>query len=187
MAAKRAHLSGGADNQDEMPDDHLPCCEAVDVSAPAHVVPECRGAFDRPLPKLSLTGRVEALMTGNSDIPVFAGAFSVPILLPTTLGRRLPDMTGPGRRCVRQTGGLRLRSGVRTERRGRQWPGACPRRIRVWVRHPARLPGSCQAQLTRSQGEGPCCWRVVGHTEARSCQNPLLICYIISYQVYEIV
>jgi len=77
-----------ADDQDEMPDDHLPCCEAVDVSAPAHVNPECCGAFDRLFPKLSLAGRVDDLAAGDSGILALADAFSVPILSPTALGQR---------------------------------------------------------------------------------------------------
>ena len=71
--------------------DYLPWCETVIVSDPQNV-PLCRDPFDRPFLELALTGKAEALVTGDEDLPALAREFPVPILTPAAAKRRF----GPG-------------------------------------------------------------------------------------------
>ena len=80
-------------NEDEREDllaDYLPWCEAVTVSGPL-AVPDCRDPFDRPFLELALAGRADALVTGDGDLLALAPVFSVAILTPNALKKRLED------------------------------------------------------------------------------------------------
>ena len=68
--------------------DYLPWCEAVTVSGPLPV-PECRDPLDRPFLELALSGRADALVTGDNDLLALAPVFSVPILAPEALRARM--------------------------------------------------------------------------------------------------
>ena len=78
-------------NEDEREDvlaDYLPWCETVTVSGPLAVA-DCRDPFDRPFLELALSGKADALVTGDDDLLSLAPVFSVPILTPNALRDRL--------------------------------------------------------------------------------------------------
>ena len=80
-------------NDDEREDllaDYLPWCETVDVSK-APPVPPCRDPFDRPFLELALVAQADALVTGDDDLGVLAGALPVPILAPHVLRERIRE------------------------------------------------------------------------------------------------
>ncbi len=79
-----------ADRQDLL-EDYLPFCETVAVPDPPPAVPECRDPFDRPFLELALTGRADALVTGDADLQALADIFAVPILTPAGLRRQLSE------------------------------------------------------------------------------------------------
>ena len=64
--------------------DYLPWCETVTVSE-TMLVPECRDPLDRPFLELALSGRADALVTGDNDLLALTPIFSVPILKPDAL------------------------------------------------------------------------------------------------------
>lgn len=80
------------DEQRDLLDDYLPCCETVTIPAPPPVVPECRDPFDRPFLELALAGRADALVTGDADLLALVESFAVPILSPAALEMQLPGM-----------------------------------------------------------------------------------------------
>lgn len=69
--------------------DYLPFCEAVNATVPARRLPRCRDPFDRPFLALALAGRADFLVTGDEDLLILAPRFSVPIVKPAELRRRL--------------------------------------------------------------------------------------------------
>ena len=83
-----------AEDQRDLLDDFLPCCQTVDVPVPPPAIPECRDPFDRPFLELALAGRADALVTGDSDILGLAGAFAVPVLTPAEFRRRVLERKG---------------------------------------------------------------------------------------------
>ena len=68
--------------------DYLPWCETITAGAEA-AVPDCRDPFDRPFLELAVSGRADALVTGDSDLRALAPLFPVPILTPAALKRLL--------------------------------------------------------------------------------------------------
>ena len=75
-------------DREELMADYLPWCETVQVS-PTLQVPECRDPRDRPFLQLALAGQADALVTGDGDLLTLTPAFSVPIITPAALRRRL--------------------------------------------------------------------------------------------------
>ena len=68
--------------------DFLPWCETMTVGADA-AVPDCRDPFDRPFLALALSGRADALVTGDGDLLALAPVSPVSILTPATVKRLL--------------------------------------------------------------------------------------------------
>lgn len=84
----------GKDERDDLLADYLPWCETVvvrDLSA----VPDCRDRHDRAFLAPASTGRADALVTGDGDLPALAPAFPIPILSPATLREHLSDPASP--------------------------------------------------------------------------------------------
>ncbi len=77
-----------ADGREDILADYLPWCETVTVSGPVSV-PECRDPLDRPFLELALSGRADALVTGDNDLLALAPIFSVPILTPDAFRAQL--------------------------------------------------------------------------------------------------
>lgn len=69
-----------APEQEELLADYLPYCKTVRIPAPPPATPPCRDAFDVPFLELALTGKAEALVTGDKDLLSLAGRFACPIL-----------------------------------------------------------------------------------------------------------
>lgn len=69
-----------AHEQEELLADYLPYCKTVRIPAPPPATPPCRDAFDVPFLELALTGKAEALVTGDKDLLSLAGRFACPIL-----------------------------------------------------------------------------------------------------------
>ena len=67
-------------------------CEMIFVSQPPPV-PECRDPSDIPFLELALTGRANALVTGDQDLLALAPAFTVPIITPNELRELAADRT----------------------------------------------------------------------------------------------
>lgn len=65
--------------QEELLAEYLPFCATVKIPAPPPVTP-CRDAGDVPFLQLALSGKAEALVTGDKDLLVLAGALSCPIM-----------------------------------------------------------------------------------------------------------
>lgn len=68
--------------------DYLPFCESISVVDPPQV-PECRDPFDRVFLELGLTGRADALITGDGDLLDLAADFPVAIPSPSDFARQL--------------------------------------------------------------------------------------------------
>ena len=68
--------------------DYLPWCETITAGAGV-AVPDCRDPFDRPFLELALSGRADALVTGDGDLLALASVFPVSILTPAALKRLL--------------------------------------------------------------------------------------------------
>ncbi len=66
--------------QEELLADYLPYCITVRISVPPPATPPCRDAFDVPFLELILTGKAEALVTGDKDLLSLAGSLACPIL-----------------------------------------------------------------------------------------------------------
>ena len=66
--------------QEELLADYLPYCITVRISVPPPATPPCRDAFDVPFLELVLTGKAEALVTGDKDLLSLAGSLACPIL-----------------------------------------------------------------------------------------------------------
>lgn len=69
-----------AHEQEELLADYLPYCKTVRIPVPPPATPPCRDAFDVPFLELALTGKAEALVTGDKDLLSLAGKLSCPIL-----------------------------------------------------------------------------------------------------------
>lgn len=83
-----------ADDQRELLDDYLPCCESADISGKQVAIPQCRDPFDRAFLHLAVAGQADVLVTGDADILALAGEFAVPILFPGSFRRRLSGEEG---------------------------------------------------------------------------------------------
>lgn len=68
------------DEQHELLADYLPFCTTVRIPAPPPTTPACRDPFDVPFLQLAIAGNADALLTGDRDLLVLAGAFACPIL-----------------------------------------------------------------------------------------------------------
>ena len=68
--------------------DYLPWCETMTAGAEV-AIPDCRDPFDRPFLALALSGRADALVTGDGDLLAPAPVFPVSILTPAALKRLL--------------------------------------------------------------------------------------------------
>ena len=80
------------DEREDLLGDYLQRCETVRVTIPAEI-PDCRDPFDRPFLELALAARADALLTGDKDLLILAGVFSVPILTPVAFRSRLRDFS----------------------------------------------------------------------------------------------
>ena len=81
------------DEREDLLGDYLPWCETV--TAPNRIkVPDCRDPFDRPFLELALTGRADALVTGDKDLLDLSETFAVPILTPGAFRARLGHPAG---------------------------------------------------------------------------------------------
>lgn len=78
-----------AEQQEELLADYLPYCEVVSIPEPPPTTPLCRDPADTPFLQLALSGKADALVTGDKDILVLADAFSCPILTAETLLAKL--------------------------------------------------------------------------------------------------
>lgn len=68
------------DERQELLADYLPYCETVAIPNPPPITPDCRDSCDLPFLHLTLTGRADALVTGDRDLLDLGGAFSRPIM-----------------------------------------------------------------------------------------------------------
>lgn len=75
-----------ADREDLLAD-YLPYCEIVAV-ATSMELPECRDAADLPFLSLAMSGNVDALVSGDSDLLVLSESFMIPIIPPGELPQR---------------------------------------------------------------------------------------------------
>jgi len=66
--------------QEELLADYLPYCKTVRIPAPPPATPPCRDAFDVPFLELALTGKADALVSGDKDLLSLAGNLACPIL-----------------------------------------------------------------------------------------------------------
>lgn len=66
--------------RDELLADYLPFCDTVRLPNPRPETPECRDPADAHFLQLALAGKADALVTGDKDLLLLAGAFSCPIL-----------------------------------------------------------------------------------------------------------
>ena len=66
--------------QEELLADYLPFCKTVRIPVPPPATPRCRDLFDVPFLELALTGKAEALVTGNKDLLSLVGGLACPIL-----------------------------------------------------------------------------------------------------------
>ena len=64
--------------------EYVPWCETIAVRT-AIAVPDCRDPLDRPFLELALSGRADALVTGDGDLLALAPTFPVSILTPLAL------------------------------------------------------------------------------------------------------
>ena len=69
-----------AHEQEELLADYLPYCKTVRIPAPPPATPHCRDAFDVPFLELALTGKADALVSGDKDLLSLAGNLACPIL-----------------------------------------------------------------------------------------------------------
>jgi putative PIN family toxin of toxin-antitoxin system len=69
-----------AHEQEELLADYLPYCKTVRIPVPPPPTPPCRDAFDVPFLELALTGKADAMVTGDKDLLSLAGSLACPIL-----------------------------------------------------------------------------------------------------------
>lgn len=68
------------DEQQELLADYLPCCKTIKIPNPPPATPACRDSFDVPFLQLAVTGKADALVTGDQDLLSLAGVFACPIV-----------------------------------------------------------------------------------------------------------
>jgi len=61
--------------QDELLADYLPYAETVRIPQPPPTVPDCRDVLDLPFMHLAVTGKAQALVTGDRDLLAVAAEF----------------------------------------------------------------------------------------------------------------
>lgn len=69
-----------SDEQQELLADYLPCCETVAIPNPPPATPQCRDIFDLPFLQLAMTGKADALVTGDGDLLALSGTIACPII-----------------------------------------------------------------------------------------------------------
>lgn len=69
-----------AHEQEELLADYLPYCKTIRIPSPPPATPPCRDAFDVPFLELALTGKAQALVTGDKDLLSIAGGFACHVL-----------------------------------------------------------------------------------------------------------
>jgi len=72
-----------ADEQQELLADYLPFTSVTHVPMRMAAPAECRDPFDVPFLHLAAAGKAKALVSGDKDLLVLNGRFSVPIFAPT--------------------------------------------------------------------------------------------------------
>lgn len=80
-----------AADREDLLGDYLPFCETVDVPA-SITLPDCRDTADLPFLALALAARADALVSGDADLLVLAGRFSIAIIPPSEIGTRFPNL-----------------------------------------------------------------------------------------------
>ena len=78
------------DEQDGRLAGYLAWCEVVEVGLVENI-PECRDPSDVPFLELALSGKADAIVTGDQDLLVLAPAFPLPILAPREARSLLAD------------------------------------------------------------------------------------------------
>ena len=76
--------------RDLMLADYVPWCEFVKIGKNENI-PECRDPSDVPFLELALSGKADAIVTGDQDLLVLAPAFPAPILAPREARSLLAD------------------------------------------------------------------------------------------------
>ena len=76
------------DRQHSLVEEYLPWAEVVQVPDGLNV-PQSRDPNEQPFLLLAIAGNADALVTGDNDLLVLAGGFSVPIITPRELKARL--------------------------------------------------------------------------------------------------
>ena len=71
--------------------DYLPFCETADAGTSADL-PTCRDTADMPFLALALAAKADALVSGDADLLVLAGSFSVPIMMPAEVATYFPEL-----------------------------------------------------------------------------------------------
>lgn len=64
----------GAAEQEQLLGDYLPWVQVVHIHDPLPVVPICRDPLDAPFLHLAIAGKAQALVSGDRDLLVLAGA-----------------------------------------------------------------------------------------------------------------
>ena len=72
----------GADDQQELLADCLPCCTVVAIPARPPRTPACRDPFDVPFLQLAIVGKADFLVTGDEDLLSLAKGMSCPVITP---------------------------------------------------------------------------------------------------------
>ena len=67
-------------DRQELLADYLPYCEAIEIPKPPTITPACRDSFDVPFLQLALSGKADALATGDRDLLSHAGVFAIPVV-----------------------------------------------------------------------------------------------------------
>lgn len=78
--------------QQELLADYLPYCTTVAIPDPPPATPQCRDPFDLPFLQLALSGKADALVTGDGDLLALAGEFSRPILAAEQFMQNIPPL-----------------------------------------------------------------------------------------------
>jgi len=80
--------------REELLGDYLPYCETVVLPPMLPDLPDCRDPADKPFLKLALVAKADALISGDADLQVLAGVFSVPIVAPGDVALQFPALAG---------------------------------------------------------------------------------------------
>lgn len=68
------------EEREELLADYLPYCEIVPIPDPPPETPACRDPFDVPFLQLAISGKADALVTGDRDLLALAADFRCPIV-----------------------------------------------------------------------------------------------------------